>query len=68
MGEQRIQEVNMVALIFLLLGIVLLLAAAGRIWIDPTPLDSQSIDSAVTSNPGEPATLNHMSEGKDSVV
>jgi hypothetical protein len=68
MGEQRIQEVNMVALIFLLLGIVFLLAAAGRIWIDATPLDSQSIDSAVTNNPGEPATLNHMSEGKDSVV
>ncbi len=58
----------MVALIFLLLGIVFLLAAAGRIWIDATPVDSQTIDSAAANNPGEPVTLNHMAEGKDSVL
>ena len=68
MEEQRIQEVNMVALIFLLLGIVLLLAAAGRIWIDATPLDSSSIESTVPSSTGEPVTLSHLSEGKDSAV
>lgn len=68
MGEQRIQVVTMVALIILLIGIVFLLAAVGRIWIDPTPLDSQSIDSAAANNPGESVTLNHMSEGKDPVV
>ena len=36
MGAQRIQEVTMFALLFLLLGVVVLLAAAGSIWIDPT--------------------------------
>ena len=39
MGEQRTQEVTMFALLFfLVLGAVVLLAAAGRIWIDTTSL------------------------------
>ncbi len=46
MGGQRIQEVTMFTLLFLLLlGIVFLLAAAGRIWIDATPSDSNRIAS-----------------------
>ena len=37
MGEQRTSEVTMFALIFfLLLGVVVLLAAVGSIWNDPT--------------------------------
>ncbi len=35
MGEQRIKEVTMLALIFLLIGVVFLLVAAGSIWMDP---------------------------------
>lgn len=49
MGEQRIREVTMVALIFLLLGVVFLLLAAGRIWIDATPSKPQTIDSTMAS-------------------
>ncbi len=68
MGEQRIREVNMVTLIFLLLGVVFLFAVVGRIWIDPAPGDSHTIDSVAVNNPGEPVTLNNISESKDSVV
>lgn len=68
MGEQRIREVTMFALLFLLLGVIVLLAAVGRIWIDPTPLNSQTIDSVAANSPGEPVTLNNISEGKDSVA
>lgn len=68
MGAQRIQEVTMFALLFLLLGVVVLLAAAGRIWIDAAPVDSHTIDSPAANSPGEPVTLNDMSAGKDSVV
>ena len=56
MGAQRIQEAIMFALLFLLIGVIILLAAAGIIWIDTTPVDSPAIDSAGANNPGEPAT------------
>lgn len=56
----------MITLTLLLLGSVFLLAAASRIWIDATPLDSPTIDSTTTDNAGESVTLNHRSEGKDS--
>jgi hypothetical protein len=68
MGAQRIQEVTMFALLFLLLGILLLLAAAGRIWIDPAPVDSPVIDSAVSNSSSESVTLRQMPAGKDLVV
>lgn len=67
MGEQRIREVTMFTLLFLLLGVIILLAAAGRIWIDATPVDSQAIDSAAANN-GKSVTLSHMPQDKDSVV
>lgn len=68
MGEQRIQEVTMFALLFLLLGIVFLLAAVGRIWINPASLDSRVSDSAAANNPDESVRLNHIAEGKDSAA
>ena len=68
MGAQRIQEVTMFALLFLLLGIVFLLAAAGRIWIDPAPVGSPVVDSAVSDRSSDPVSLRHMPAGKDSVV
>lgn len=56
----------MFALIFfLVLGVVVLLAAAGRIWVDATPSDSSNIDSAAASNVGAPISLRHMPSGKD---
>ncbi|ULA69800.1 MAG: hypothetical protein LZF62_470018 [Nitrospira sp.] len=45
------QEVNMVALIFLLLGVMILLAAAGRIWMNATPGTLKESNSRVTDNP-----------------
>lgn len=68
MGEQRIREVNMVALIFLLLGVIILLVAAGRIWIDATPLDSSTINAAAADNGSEAVTVDHLSKGNDSAV
>ena len=68
MGAQRIQEVTMFTLLFLLLGIVFLLGAAGRIWIDHTPLHSPVVDSTVANSPGGPVSLHHMPAGKDSVA
>jgi hypothetical protein len=58
----------MFALLFLLLGIVILLAAAGRIWIDPTPSGSRIVDSTATNSPGESVPLRHISESEDSTV
>lgn len=58
----------MFALIFLLLGVVILLVVAGRIWISPGSLSSSSVDSTAMDCPGEPAALNNLSEGKDSAV
>lgn len=52
MGEQRIREVSMVIVILLLLVGLLLLALVSRIWIDPTPLDSSTIDLVTGNNPG----------------
>ena len=66
MGEQRISEVTMLTLFFLLLGVLFLLAAAGRIWIDATPVDSPTIDSAAAHINGESGALDRLSEGKDS--
>ncbi|MEP7152931.1 MAG: hypothetical protein ABI856_14570, partial [Nitrospira sp.] len=68
MGETRIQEVTMFALLFLLIGVVVLLAAAGRIWIDPPPSDSRIVDSTTANSPGKSVTLRHMPGGEDSVV
>ena len=68
MGEQRIREVTMVALLFLLLGVIILLVAAGRIWIDATPSDMPTIDSGPVNSPGKPVTLIRMSQDKDSAV
>ena len=68
MGETRIQEVTMFTILFLLLGIVVLLAAAGRIWINATPIDSPVVDSAVSNSPGESVTLRQISGNKDSVA
>ncbi|NGZ04479.1 MAG: hypothetical protein CV090_15665, partial [Nitrospira sp. WS238] len=67
-GRTAIDEVTMLALIFLLLGVVILLVVAGRIWINPTPLGARTIESAATDRLGEPGTLNNLSEGKDSGV
>jgi hypothetical protein len=46
MGEQSIWEVTMVALLFLLLCVIFLIAAAGRIWLDATPVGSPTIESS----------------------
>ena len=65
MGEQRTSEVTMFALIFfLVLGVIVLLAAAGRIWVDATPSHSSNIDSAAANNVGDPISLRHMPSGK----
>lgn len=56
-GERRIQEVTMVALIFLLLGVVFLLVAVGRIWVVAKPISSQAINSSDSSNPREPVAM-----------
>ena len=56
----------MFALLFLLLGIVFLLAAAGRIWIDPSPSGSRIVDSTAINSSDEFVTLNDMSAGKNS--
>jgi hypothetical protein len=58
----------MLALIFLLLGIVFLLVVAGRIWISPASLSSRSVDSTATECPGGPAAPNHMPEDKNPVA
>lgn len=46
------QEANMVALIFLLLGVMILLAAAGRVWVNATPGTLKESNSPATDNPG----------------
>lgn len=68
MGEQRIQEVTMFALLFLLLGVLFLLAAAGRIWIDATPVDSRTIDATATDNGSDSATMKKISPGGDTLA
>lgn len=68
MGETRIQGVTMFALLFLLLGIVVLLAAAGRIWIDPTPSDSRIVDSTAANSSRESGASRNISVSKDSTV
>jgi hypothetical protein len=68
MGEQRMREVTMVALIFLLLGVIILLVAAGRIWIDATPIDSSTINAAAANNSSEAVTMDRLSESNDSAV
>ena len=65
-GEYR--EVIMFALLFLLLGILFLLVAAGRIWIDATPIDSPIIDSGATDDAGKSVAMDHLSKGNDSAV
>lgn len=69
MGEQRTQEVTMFTLLFFLsLGIIGLLAAAGRIWIEGTSSDIATIDSAAANSLGESMNLRQISGNKDSVV
>lgn len=58
----------MLSLLFLFLGVLFLLLAAGRIWIDRTPVDSPTIDSAAATHHSEPVRRNNMSQGKDSTV
>ena len=41
----------MVALIFLLLGVMILLAAAGRVWMNATPGTLKESNSPATDNP-----------------
>jgi hypothetical protein len=65
MGEQRMREVTMVALIFLLLGVIILLVAAGRIWIDATPIDSSPISAAAADNGSKSVALDRNSRGND---
>lgn len=66
MGEPRIQEVTMLALLFLLLGIVFLLAAAGRIWIDAPPVDSPTVDSAAAQTNGGSGAQARLSDSNES--
>jgi hypothetical protein len=47
----------MVALIFLLLGVIFLLAAVGRIWMNAKPIPSRAIDSSDGNDRGEPVAL-----------
>ena len=69
MGAQRTPEVTMFALLFfLLLGVVVLLAAAGRIWVDAPPLDLQAIDGARVTHPTEPVTIGQIRSDQDHVV
>ena len=69
MGEQRTSEATMFALsFFLLLGVIVLLAAAGRIWIDAPSSDSRIVDSATANSPGASITIPHISGSKDSVA
>ncbi|MDR4481202.1 MAG: hypothetical protein R3B37_15820 [Nitrospira sp.] len=55
----------MLALFFLFLGILFLLIAAGRIWIDATPVDSPTIDSTAANNGSESVARDHLSKGND---
>lgn len=66
MGEPRIQEVTMLALLFLLLGVLFLLIAAGRIWIDSTPVDSPTTDSAAEHTNGEAGARARLSDSNGS--
>ncbi len=69
MGAQRTPEVTMFALLFfLLLGVVVLLAAAGSIWIDPTSIDPPVVDSTQANSSGNLVPLRHMPVGKDTVA
>lgn len=67
MGAQRIQEDTMFALLFLLVGVIFLLAAAGRIWLDSTPLDSPIVDSNAAHGSGDAVSPRHMPGGRDSM-
>ncbi|MBV6470127.1 MAG: hypothetical protein NBKEAIPA_02040 [Nitrospirae bacterium] len=66
MGESRTREVHMVALILLLLGMVILLAAAGRIWIDPGSLKLNLRDTETRHLPGQPHESAQLSGNRDS--
>ena len=68
MGAPRIQEDTMFALLFLLIGVIFLLAAAGRIWLDATPLDSPVADSNAAHSSGDPVSPRHMPGGTDSMA
>ncbi|ULA60047.1 MAG: hypothetical protein LZF60_190022 [Nitrospira sp.] len=52
----------MFALLFLLLGVLFLLAAVGRMWIDATPVDVPTSDSTAAHN-GEADILDRLSGG-----
>ncbi len=58
----------MFALLFLFLGVLFLLAAAGRIWIDPRPLSSRATDSTATDDLSDPGTVKKTSRVSDSVA
>ena len=68
MGAPRIQEDTMFALLFLIIGVIFLLAAAGRIWLDAAPLDSPVVDSTAAHGSGEPVSPRHMPGDTDSMA
>lgn len=56
----------MLVLLFLLLGVVVLLAAAGRIWMNPRPLRSRATDSEGMDRRGESRALKEISKNHSS--
>jgi hypothetical protein len=59
----------MVGVVLLLLGVFLLLAVVGRIWIDRTPADSGTNDSVAANSPSQQHVIHgRSSEDGDSLV
>ena len=68
MGERRIREVFMVTLFLTVSGVILILAAASRIWTDPNPADPQAIGSVTSPNSSsDPAPFKNSTEDRGSV-
>jgi hypothetical protein len=60
---------DMVGVVLLLLGVFLLLAVVGRIWIDRTPGDSGTNDSVAANSPSQQHVIHgRSSEDGDSLV
>lgn len=56
----------MLVLLFLLLGVVFLLAAVGRIWMHPSPLRSRATDSTGMDHLNESRSRKEMSKNPNS--
>ncbi len=56
----------MLVILFLLLGVVFLLAAVGRIWMHPSPLRSRATDSTGMDHLSESRALKEMSKNHHS--